>query len=62
MGWSCLLARVRISLMAVLVSRETHGLVLLRQKKALPSGMGVTFSLGGVKSATFSWIPTVSSV
>lgn len=35
----------------------THGFVLLRQKNALPSGMGRTFSLGGAKSAIFSWTP-----
>lgn len=36
---------------------HTHRFVLLRQKKALPSGMGRTFSLGGARSAIFSWTP-----
>lgn len=35
----------------------THGFVLLRQKNALPSGIGRTFSLGGARSAIFSWTP-----
>lgn len=38
-----------------LKQNQTHGFVLLRQKKALPSGMGTTFSFGGAKSVTFSW-------
>lgn len=36
---------------------HTHGFVLLRQKNALPSGMGRTFSLGGARSAIFNWTP-----
>lgn len=35
----------------------THGLVLLRQKNALPSGIGRIFSLGGARSAIFNWTP-----
>lgn len=34
-----------------------YGFVLLRQKNALPSGIGRTFSLGGARSAIFNWTP-----
>lgn len=30
---------------------------MLRQKNALPSGIGRTFSLGGARSAIFNWTP-----
>lgn len=36
---------------------QTYGFVLLRQKNALPSGIGRTFSLGGARSAIFNWTP-----
>ncbi len=36
---------------------HTYGFVLLRQKNALPSGIGRTFSLGGARSAIFNWTP-----
>ena len=36
---------------------QTYGFVLLRQKNALPSGIGRIFSLGGARSAIFNWTP-----
>lgn len=37
--------------------RHTYGFVLLRQKNALPSGIGRIFSFGGARSAIFNWSP-----
>lgn len=46
-----------LTVFIVIRCSQTHGFVLLRQKNALPSGIGRTFSLGGARSAIFNWTP-----